>query len=1035
MAQQYNDSAYLSDAKYICETFLSDHKVAQNTKASDVTMSACAFLQWDSGKSYEDKDITKSHRVYEQVDIADMNSNATNITLYMTNKSDHFKDQCRTISGYSVEGGNKYTTYKGIYIYAWTIRESTGNVWLCISLSGVKHWIQIIEGYHILLLTDSDMDRTHDVLSPILPKHMYKHYYKVLSKLYPSINNKDDSLSYYPTLVWDNCSATCYFSDDKSVDFKDNGGVVFETKVTDFVVEGGRRLITESEGVVIGSENDWPILTYFKRSCNDKKYLFFGDPATSTTNSSDRNGIIGNFATDGYGAAIEYFASGLRDGKTPFYLRTTDKKLNDIKYQDDIVVDRSWLTKNAIMSKSGTYGSIGWTYMYIYNKIDGTSNDTIWGKYTRENTYKQGARIKKYRTGYTETYGTVLEVYVEMSGNGNGDTGNYSGWVPVINGMYILLNKDGSGNGTTGTDVGGDPSTINPGNEPTEEQHQVEERQGSTEWENSADYQTALDAGNAQTDMNFWTQLYNGYGNTYSLKSHRSIIGLPLQFMPNVDMRVGSSTYGKQYMEDIIYDAAVVCIKPGGPVLNPKWSSGDTDDGSSSAPAYSDDGVTKLLASFGRWKAYWNMFKDLNSADGWKQLLYSVFTSGSARFYSFMQDYTHYTHYVNTLCHMFIAWLNIGEKEYYISNGIKKKYINFNEYYQELETDAGLGLNYQYGYDTAVYAYYSPESDINQTFSNSTTESQLSATIREASDVSKEWGFLMNAAGLEKGAGLFDWSSISTSISSFTSRIPVVGRLFGNLSEGVTTILAGNNMSLPEIYADSDTTTQHTFKIKLISPYGDPESIFWYVLRPLAKLLAFSLPRQYGPNSYTSPFIVQAFSKGQFNCQLGIVTELSVTRGGNGGESHTVHHLPTELEVSLTIADMYEKVFLSNEYFGNSNAGNVIGAGLDWLFSGGDTAYGTVSKLIQTGTTMQATHLMFNNVGLIDFTASLAGGNLNQPSFMSSWTFISQLMKNRAAETVVYENGEWRFPFWEKTLRDNFNQATTNIYSAISTGG
>lgn len=746
----------------------------------------------------------------------------------------------------------------------------------------------------------------------------------------------------------------------------------------------------------------WHFLTYPGDNIGDNKTYnkTFGDNNTKM----GKDDTYSKFSKDGtFAESATGYCKSLEATMHRFTIDKGTKKYKKVYSKNDLG-RASTLTINGFISK------------------DGAKNGTLcsWAvpgyielMYTRKGTFENGIPIIAWASDGSHFY-----VYVQFTLN-DPDTQSYAGWVRVIPGMYLYCESFGTEN----------PSSNNINEQ--DEQEPLDERSGTTEWENTSDYQAQLDAGDTAASMKFWDQLYGGYAEAYSLKSHRSIIGLPLQFLPNADMRVGSSTYGKQYMEEIIYDSAVACIKPGGPVINPKWSD---DYGNSNAPEYSNgDAVSSLMATFGKWKAYWDMFKDKGPAEGFKQFLYSVFKGSSARFYSFMQDYTHYTHYVNTLCHMFIAWLDIGDLEYTTSAGTKK-YMNFNEYHEEIETDKGLGMGYQYGYDTAVYAYYSPESSINQSFTNETTESQLSATIREASNVSKEWGFLMNAAGLEKGAGLFNWSSIGSVISSVTSRIPVVGRLFGNLSEGVTTVLAGNNISLPEIYSDSDTATQHTFKIKLVSPYGDRESIFWYVLRPLAKLLAFSLPRQYGPNSYTSPFIVQAFSKGQFNCQLGIVTELSVTRGGNGGESHTVHHLPTELEVNLTIADMYEKVFLSNEYFGNSNAGNVIGAGLDWLFSGGDTAYGAVSKLIQTGTTFQAANLMFNNVGLIDFTASLAGGNLNQPSFMSSWTFIRQLMKTRHAESVTYENGEWKFPYWEKRLKDAYNQTTSNLYSAITTG-
>ena len=547
----------------------------------------------------------------------------------------------------------------------------------------------------------------------------------------------------------------------------------------------------------------------------------------------------------------------------------------------------------------------------------------------------------------------------------------------------------------------------------------------SDEWENSqGGYDESLLAADSAAQFNYWSQLYGKDMGGYSLKSHRSIIGLPLQFMSNVDMRVGSSTYGKQYMEDILYDMSIACIKPGGPVLNPKFGNDET---------YSDDIFTKGLRTIGEAKAYWDSLSKHGFGNTLKSYIFTLFKGGNARFYSFQSDYTHYTHYVNTLCHLFITYLGIGDKYYTTGSGTRKKYTFYSDEPAEIETDGGLGMGHQFGFDNAVYVYYSPESGINHSFSNSTMSSSLNDTLKSGSDAAKEWGFFINAAGIEKGNGVTQFGQELAA----NNGSGILGRLFGNLAEGVTTVLAGNNLSLPDIYSDSETSVHHQFKIKLASPYGDPESVFLYVLRPLARLLAFSLPRQYGPNSYMSPFIVQAFSKGQFNCQLGIVTSLSITRCGNGGESHTINHIPTELEVNLEIEDMYEKIFLSNEFFGNSAWKSILGGAIDYVVSGfnpNEVGNNAGTALMQTGMTLTATRLLFNNVGLIDFVASFCGANLNQQTHMSGWTMIWNMMKNRTGEIVSYnENDGWKFPQWEKQLNDSYRDAVTKLTTTITT--
>ena len=694
----------------------------------------------------------------------------------------------------------------------------------------------------------------------------------------------------------------------------------------------------------------------------------------------------------------------------------------------------------------GIVGNVTNNKIYIIQKKNGYS-DTIYCKSVKIIEEREGSNLtipfyKWYKKGNKLWIGTKIDCTEGM------EKKSISGWFLVFSdsisdtgtmpyGLYIKEYADGSIkevdsfnqtnlNSQNGLNPNGDPlPDEEPGNGTGNGNPSVD-LQPTYEWENSQDYLDSLTASDSDLQFAYWQQLYTNDVGTYSLKSHRSIIGLPLQFMSNVDMRVGSSTYGKQFMEDILYDMSIACIKPGGPVLNPNLAGEDGNE-------VSDDFVSKTLRTAGKWGAYFDAIKNEGFGNTFKQYIFTLFKGGGARFYSFQSDYTHYIHYVNTLCHMFIAFLGIGDKYYTTGSGIRKQYAFYNDSVSEIETDGGLGLHHQFGWDEAVHVYYSPESQLSHTFSNSTTQSSLNSTLAEASAAAKEWGFFINAAGFETGKAVSSFAQ--DLVTNATTHGGLLGKLFSNASEGVTTVLAGNNLSLPEIYSDSETTVQHTFKIKLASPYGDPESVFSYVLRPLARLLAFSLPRQYGPNSYMSPFIIQAFSKGQFNCQLGIVTNLSVTRCGNGGESHTINHIPTELEVTLEIQDMYEKVFLSNEYFGNSAWRAVAGVLGDFITGGySNIGNGIGTALAQTGMTLTASRLIFNNVGLIDFCASFCGANLNQPNGMSGWTFIWNMMKNRSAEIASYhENDGWKFPQWEKTLNDAFNDATTKLYSSITT--
>ena len=552
-------------------------------------------------------------------------------------------------------------------------------------------------------------------------------------------------------------------------------------------------------------------------------------------------------------------------------------------------------------------------------------------------------------------------------------------------------------------------------------EYQMQEEFTNPNYEELADYYHAL----------------YGKWDTFSMQSFNAVIGLPFNFMKNVDPCVGSSPYGKQYIEDILYDMPIALLRPGGPYLN----SGLFDNGGSGLINFIKTGISyygeymkgsgfkeMLLGKDEKFTFYGSngkaieegvSYSDLESKSNsgesdlgiLEQMMLNIFVGKYTRFYTFMADFTKYTQYVNTLCHLFIHFLGIGNMYYIRADGQAALYAYYQDTWEQGETDKGNTLKHLFGPNHAIYAYYQPESNLSQVYSNTMRPTALESTLTSASDISKDAHFFLSSTKIDDLS--MDLSKALNAVGSNGSGI--LGRLFGNVAEGAATILAGNNLDLPEVWADSQAQTTHTLTFRLTSPYGDRESIFLYVLRPLARLLAMSLPRQFGPNSYTSPFLVQAFSKGQFNIQCGVVTSLSVKRCGNGGESHTIMNIPTDLEVTMEIQDMYELVTLSNEYAG---LGTWNGA-FDWL---GDK----ISANINVFGTIQATKLMFNNIGLMDFCAAYCGMNMNMPEQDMMMTLLFDVFKNRKADTVgegVIGVTGVKSPSWTRQLQDNYYNA------------
>ena len=89
----------------------------------------------------------------------------------------------------------------------------------------------------------------------------------------------------------------------------------------------------------------------------------------------------------------------------------------------------------------------------------------------------------------------------------------------------------------------------------------------------------------------------------------------------------------------------------------------------------------------------------------------------------------------------------------------------------------------------------------------------------------------------------------------------------------------GMKVTYPELWSESQFTRSVSVNFEFISPYGDPLSIFKYVMVPFAALLCFAMPRQAAENGLVSPFLIRADLSGMFTVDLGLMTSFTFTRG------------------------------------------------------------------------------------------------------------------------------------------------------------
>ena len=418
------------------------------------------------------------------------------------------------------------------------------------------------------------------------------------------------------------------------------------------------------------------------------------------------------------------------------------------------------------------------------------------------------------------------------------------------------------------------------------------------------------------------------------IKKSMRLFGLPYQFTDAVDPRLSnvSSSIGNKFLQNFIIEGPVCTFIPGEPDYLP--SENTTDRKVSTTAALLEgaaDGFSSIRSFIG------------NS------------TTDNFRLYDFKRTYTEYMKYVNILCRAGATFLELNQE----LDGKKFQSYDWRDYRQTSDsystivgsaaTAAGntikkaakralnsiysavTGSSSSFLYETtdanedsvssiedllqdSNYVQFYVDSDIStdDSFSNSTSESQLKSLVDTGSNYLKELSFMMNSGGIDTEAfsqfidtaaegletGVQQILGTGNMVSSALSRIINLG---GN-------VLKGENIIIPDIYQSSEYSKSYQITLRLRTPYGSKLGYYMDIFVPMMHALALGLPREASANSYGSPFLVKCYVEGQFSINLGIVESISISRTR---ESLNVDGLPTEVDVTLNIKDLYSDLAMS----------------------------------------------------------------------------------------------------------------------------
>lgn len=417
---------------------------------------------------------------------------------------------------------------------------------------------------------------------------------------------------------------------------------------------------------------------------------------------------------------------------------------------------------------------------------------------------------------------------------------------------------------------------------------------------------------------------------TQAFSRIEGIHGMPYQWNSNTDLKISQIDssfdfpYGIAYTDKIINKMPLLLLSPGRP---------------------------KFLSGFSKKTKEGVVGAAVNSMQGEDGGLEDLLENKDGRYYTFEFNYKDYYEYVNGMCWASAIYLGLNKSEHTM-NG--KPYTSY-----DWSTFVNDGLKGFFTGAEYVCFYTNAETQASDSFSNSTGASALESMVGKGSELAREFSFMLGMSAGKKIDALdaANYDATFEQISDIMGKNSNPAAIFERLKQGGITVASGGSLIFPEIWNDSYYSKSYSTTLKFVASDGDTETIYREILVPMWHLVALASPIQMGSNGYRSPFLIRAYYKGIINCDLGIITDMTITKGGSG--SWNIDGLPTEIEVNLTIKDLY----------------NVMSM----------TKWSEPTKFI-------------NNTPFLDFIANSCGVVLSQPEIMRKATMMGVLFQNKATK-------------------------------------
>lgn len=432
-----------------------------------------------------------------------------------------------------------------------------------------------------------------------------------------------------------------------------------------------------------------------------------------------------------------------------------------------------------------------------------------------------------------------------------------------------------------------------------------------------------------------------GYGESGSpsLNVTMQLFGLPYQFLPSTDQRHPGVSHiiGRKFADNIILDSNIITIIPG----KPKY-----------LPAVPDKaGVTNALidATNGSLSPIKNL---------------TAFRDDQLRLYDFQSAFTEYYSYVNVLCHVCAGYLELGEQsseDGYLINGKPVNFLrnDWKDYRWDgrayHSTIGGIGNSVvnkiknwgsrlissiggstvsfddgsvngvdQQDMDSAEnllrqhnFIQFYTDADAskgNESLTNNTQPSAFKQMLDQGSSAMRDVAFVANSAGVDASnldmLGESAMTEINNIMGDGQSTGGPLGGILGRILSNGKSVIKGENIIMPDIWAGSQNSKSYEMTFKFKAMYGNRVSNFVDCIVPALHCVALAYPRATTANAYKSPPLIKAYKRGEWTCNLGIVSGFEMTKSENA-DAYSVDSVPMEITISMQVTDLYSDIALT----------------------------------------------------------------------------------------------------------------------------